>query len=63
VSAGLDACDRIFWKRVHAHAAVKHVLRGSSESCELRSKPAIFFVELELQHGGQFGARERSCIT
>ncbi len=63
VSAGIDACDRFFWKRVHAHSAVKHVLRSSSEFCALRSKHSIFFVELELQHGSKFGARGRSCIT
>ena len=63
VSAGFDACDRVFWKRVHAHSAVKNVLlRSSSEVCTLRSEHAIFFVELKLQNGGHFGARERSCI-
>jgi hypothetical protein len=60
VSARLDARNRVFWKGVHAHSAVKRaLLPRSSELCTLRSQQAIFFVELALQHGSKLSRRKR----
>jgi hypothetical protein len=56
VATWVEARDEFFWKRVHAHPAVKDALHFSLKFCALRKQKAVLFVELGLQSFGELAA-------